>query len=110
MLPIVHRGAIAMHTIDLSRHAQMRANQRGVPNNLLDVIMAYADVDAPVGGNCTVIRISRARLLDQDVRQAAGANIDRLKSLALVWSETSGQVVTVLHEAGQAGRRYRRGH
>lgn len=88
----------------LSKHSTTRAAQRGVRPSLLDTILAHADVDGPIGSNCRLIRVSkrRARELNLD---------DRLGRYALIWSESSAQIVTVmpLHD-GRAGRRYRRIH
>jgi hypothetical protein len=98
-----------MPALALSRHAASRANQRGVPGRLIDALVANADLEHPVGGGCTVLRISRERLEGRDLRRTLGPACDRLRTLALVWSEQTSEVVTVLHDRGGAqGRRYRR--
>ena len=90
-------------TFALSSHAAMRTQQRGVPHRLIDALMSYADFEAPVGGGCTVLRMTRDRLADPDLA-------DRLGGLSMVWSERTGEIVTVLRpRRGPAGRRYRRG-
>ena len=86
------------HTI----HSQKRAAQRGVTGRFVDAILAHADVDRPVGGNCRLLRVSR--------RRSVALNLDdRLGHYALIWSDTAARIVTVmpLHD-GPAGRRYRR--
>lgn len=85
-----------------SCHSQVRAAQRGVTNYFLNAILAYADVDRPIGGNCRLLRVSRQR--------SDSLNIDdRLGRYALIWSDNTAQIVTVmpLHD-GATGRRYRR--
>ena len=95
----------------LTRHAIVRANQRGVTHRMLDALIAWADVEAPVGGGCTALSFSRRRLKDRTLRDELGAAIDRLASLAIVLRDDTGDVVTVLHDlGGGAGRRYRRAH
>jgi hypothetical protein len=100
-----------MPALALSRHATVRANQRGVTHEMLDALIAYADFEAPVGSGCTVLRFSRERLMDRDLRASLGTTIDRLQSLAVILADDTGEVVTVLHDHGRAeGRRYRRAH
>lgn len=95
----------------LTRHATLRAKQRGVTHAMLDALIIHADLEAPVGGGCTVLRFSRERLNDPDLRASLGRTADRLKSLAVIFADDNGDVVTVLHDhGGSAGRRYRRPH
>jgi hypothetical protein len=95
----------------LTRHATIRAQQRGVTHDVLDALIRHADVESPVGRNCTVLRFSRQRLMDRDLRASLGATVERLASLAVVLSDSTGDIVTVLHDhGGAAGRRYRRPH
>lgn len=85
-----------------SEHSQVRASQRGVTDRFIEEILAHADVEQPIGDNCTLLRVSR--------RRSARLNIDdRLGRYALIWSDDTAQIVTVmpLHD-GAAGRRYRR--
>jgi len=72
--------------------------------------MSYADYEAPVGGGCTVLRMTRERLNDPEVAANLGADRERLRGLSVVWSDRTGEIVTVLRpRRGPAGRRYRRG-
>jgi hypothetical protein len=95
----------------LTRHASVRANQRGVTNNMLDALIAHADVEAPIGSGCTVLRFSRERLRDRELRASLGPSADRLGSLAVILANDTGKVVTVMRDhGGSEGRRYRRAH
>jgi hypothetical protein len=97
-------------TFALSTHAAMRTQQRGVPHRLIDALMNYADFEAPVGGGCTVLGMTRDHLDDADLADRLGAERERLRGLSIVWSERTGEIVTVLRpRRGRAGRRYRRG-
>lgn len=97
-------------TFALSNHAARRSQQRGVPPHLIDALMSYADFEAPVGGGCTVVRLTRDTLDDPDLVECLGGERQRLSGLSIVWSERTGEIVTILRpRRGSAGRRYRRG-
>ena len=98
-----------MYDFSLTRHARNRAQQRGVPYALIEAVLSHADRNTPVGGNCTAFLVSKARLKDRKVRQTLGADADRLCGLFVVCADETGEVVTILHNAGGAkGRHYRR--
>lgn len=91
-----------------SRHAAVRSQQRGVPAHLVRLILEHHDVDEHAGGGCRVLRLSRHALLG-DVDGMTRQDEGRLSGLAVLYSETTGHLVTVLrHRPGRAGRRYRR--
>ena len=100
-----------MSVLDLTAHARIRANQRGVPHRLIDALFENADIDAPIGSGCRLLRISKQRLRDRAVRETLGAEADRMTRLAIIWSDDAGAVITVLHHHdGRAGKRYRAVH
>ena len=47
----------------------------GVPHRLIDALMSYADFEAPVGGGCTVLRMTRDRLDVPDLTDRLGADV-----------------------------------
>jgi len=97
-------------TLSLSHHAAIRLQQRGLPHHLIEALMSHADYEAPVGGGCMVLRMSRDRLRDPEVASSLGADRERLRGLSVVWSEQTGEIVTVLRPRRRPmGRRYRRG-
>lgn len=99
-----------MSAYSMSRHAETRANQRGVTSAMIDALLDHADFEMSAGRGCSVLRVSKEWLKDKELRRKLGGSADRLGKLALVWSEDAGEVVTVLrHHAGAKGRRYRRG-
>ena len=94
----------------LSNHAALHTQQRVVPHHLIDALMRYADFEAPVGGGCTVLRLTRDRLADPDLVERLGTQRERLRGLSIVWSDRTGEIVTVLRpRRGSSGRRYRKG-
>lgn len=100
-----------MPAIALSKHAAIRANQRGITHQMIEDLLAHADVEAPVGGGCTVLRVSKERLRDRTLRAQVATRPEKLGSLALVWSDETAEVVTLLVDHGGAkGRRYRARH
>ena len=100
-----------MTSVSLSRHAQTRIQQRGVPHALLYLLLETADIDAPAGGGCRILRVSRKRLKDTSLRERVGSDIDRLARCAVLWCDRTHSIVTVLHHHdGANGRRYRSVH
>ena len=94
--------------LQLTQHASMRANQRGVPHGLIVHLLDHADVETQIGGGCVALSLSRRRLADRDVRKSIGCDVDRLRKLAVVFDPTDGAIITVLHEHGAGARRYHR--
>lgn len=92
----------------LSHHAKVRQQQRGINSHLVALVLAHHDVDLEAGGGCRILRVSR-RTAVEALTSATRQEIEQLARLAVVFSETTGQVVTLLHDqSGARGRRYRR--
>lgn len=83
----------------LTYHAQTRCQQRGISHSLLVAILEEADIETPVGNNCRLQRVSRrtarARRLD-----------DRVSRFAIIVSDDSQKIVTVLPLHRHAGSKY----
>ena len=78
---------------------------------MIEDLLAHADVEAPVGGGCAVLRVSKERLRDRTLKAQVATRPEKLASLALVWSDEAAEVVTLLVDHGGAkGRRYRARH
>ncbi len=87
----------------LSRHASRRMQQRGVSPTFLVEILDNADVECPANDNCRLYRVTR--------ELARSLGNDRLSRFAIIWSDDSGKVVTVVPVVrGRSGRSYRRNH
>jgi hypothetical protein len=87
----------------ISRHADRRMKQRGISWSFLTKILDNADVERPANDNCRLYRVTK------DIARALGD--DRLSKFAVIWSDDTGRVVTVVPIArGRAGARYRNRH
>lgn len=95
--------------LTLTRHAVIRAQQRGIRPQVIDCVLAQADIDLHAGDGCHSYRISNRKMaMLLKAGALAAAVLDRAKRVVVIWSERSGEVVTVLHDYGRRGRRYRR--
>jgi hypothetical protein len=93
----------------LSMHAERRARQRGIREDILALLFQNADVEFEIGGDCRLLRLSHEEATA--VAKAAGRPqiAERLSRCAVIDSGRSGAVVTVLRDdPGHSGRRYRR--
>lgn len=94
--------------LTLTRHAVKRAQQRGIRPQVIDYVVAEADIDLHAGDGCRSYRISTRKVAVLMEAGAPAAGLDRANRVVVVWSERSGEVVTVMHDHGHSGRRYRR--
>ncbi len=94
--------------LTLTRHAMMRSQQRGIRPQVIDYVVAEADIDLHAGDGCHSYRISHQKMALLLKAGAPAAKLDRAKRVVVIWSERSGEVLTVLHDHGRCGRRYRR--
>lgn len=90
----------------MTHHAEVRANQRGIPYLLIDAVLDHADLETPVGDGCVAYMISKDRLNERDVRRKLGGMLDRAGKVAVICGD-DGAIVTVMHDWGCQGRRYR---
>ncbi len=97
-------------SLDLSCHAAVRSQARGVPLDLVEAILDYADRTVPVGGGCESLSISRKGLGRIPSHIMPPAARDRLANLAVIVDGSSERVVTVMHMHGRQARRYRRSY
>lgn len=87
--------------IPLTHHASLRCAQRGIRPQFLDDLLRLSDVETAIGSNCRLFRVSPSAGRQHTER-------DRLSRYAVVWSDDSQSVVTVLPiRRGRSGRRYR---
>jgi len=87
----------------LSRHASRRMKQRGVATSFLFDILDNADVERAANDNCRLYRVTKSL--------ARSLGNDRLSRFAIIWSDDTGQIVTVVPVVrGRAGAPYRKRH
>ncbi|AWM23754.1 hypothetical protein AOX55_0000474 [Sinorhizobium fredii CCBAU 25509] len=94
--------------LTLTRHALMRAQQRGIRRQVIDYVVAEADIDLNAGDGCHSYRISQRKMAVLRKAGIPAAGLDRAKRVVVICSEQSDEVVTVLHDHGRRGQRYRR--
>lgn len=89
----------------LTRHAARRCQQRGIRKGVLSAFVEHQDLDREVGGQCRVLRMSRARALSMSEHLGA-QSAARLSRLAVIVCDDTGSIVTAFHDTGRS-RRYR---
>src|SRR4051794_36590175 len=108
-----HSGGVTEVPMDtyrnpLTRHAAIRARQRGVSVRLLDVLIAHADCELHAGAGCSTLRLSRhaagSLVTEGVVTPDEAARMSRVVAI-----DGRRGIVSVLRAAaGRRGRRYRR--
>jgi hypothetical protein len=94
-----------MIKVVITRHAERRARQCGVPPALIDTVLHYADIELPMVARHVALRLSAASI--HQLRDEHGpALADRAATVVLILGD--GVVLTVLRAAGQPSRRYLR--
>ena len=84
-----------------SAHCLKRCQDRGIRSAFLAKILDHADVDHAIGDNCRLLRVNDKTAI------ALNAG-DKLSRYAVVWSDRTSQIVTVLPiHSGRRGARYR---
>jgi hypothetical protein len=68
---------------------------------LINVLLEHADIRHDIGQGMVLLRLSRQRLRDLDLRRSMGREARRLKDLSVVWDEEAGQIVRVCDDAEQ---------
>lgn len=95
-------------TNNMSRHALQRSQQRGIPLQMIEAVLESHDLDFEVGDDCRVLRVSRAAAAAISTKRTGRQVTEKLAGLAVIWSDRTNQVVTVVHDKGQrSARRYR---
>ena len=92
---------------ELTRHAQVRANQRGVTKHRLASLLRFADIDVAVGRHLHARRVSRCGIAVAIQEGLAPSDAERLSRIAVIVAD-DGAVVTVAPVYGCKGRHYGR--
>ena len=92
-----------------SQHAMKRAQQRGVKDQTVDIIIEFADKKVPVKDNRLSLTVSKKRLKSLVLEGTLDAQMaEKIADVAVIMAE-DGEVVSVLHaEDGAKGRHYRK--
>ena len=92
----------------LSIHATMRAQQRGIQRDAIEVVICYADVILYAGAGCQSLCLSRRAVVSLLRDGVPASLIDRAAHVILMVVEDTEEIVTVMHDRGDRARRYRR--
>ena len=80
----------------LTRHAKQRLRQRGVRNEVFEIVLAYGDIEIPSGDGCRFLRLSNTgagALLQRG--EIPVQVVDQARRL-LVLVGRSGKIVTAI--------------
>lgn len=91
----------------LSVHAERRSQQRGIPKEVLSILMSNYDTVLNAGAGCVSISLSRkakAALIDEGHSPVL---VERALRIIAVM-DGAGLIRTVLRDVNERGRRYRR--
>jgi Domain of unknown function (DUF4258) len=94
-----------MIALEGSKHALIRARQRGISLDQIDAVARYGDVVHARGGGCIAICVSKEALRGLGPRTPEGVVTDRLCGVTLLQGSDSS-CVTVFRN--QNSRTYRR--
>lgn len=91
----------------LTKHAQMRMQQRGVKDLRMEILRNLADLELPVGRGLHAMRLSQRALSEARAQGLSAQEADRLQRMVLVES-ADGALVTVAHLHGGKAKAYTR--
>lgn len=91
-----------------SDHAEVRAQQRGIRPATIEFVLQHADIDLEAGNGCYSCRLSHRAAAELLRKGAPISEVDKARSVVLIISKDSGEIVTVMHDRNSDGRRYRR--
>ena len=94
-----HRGAGIMV---LSKHAAKRMQQRGIPEQVIDWLVAYGEVDHRAGAELYYFNKRSRRALARDVSARLLRRFDKALDAYLVCAE--GRIATVGHRYQRVAR------
>lgn len=100
---------ISETTLCLSRHAEVRCQQRGISRDKLKLFMRMWDQESDVGNNCSALSISRAQCSNNEERNLEVSGAGQMHNWIVIWSHDQAQIVTIYHAGkGQKSKSFRR--
>jgi hypothetical protein len=90
----------------MSKHADLRAAQRGVRKRDIDLFFGYADVMLPCRNNCLSFSINHSGYQKMITSGVSVQAADGVKDMYLVLS-SSGEVVTLIKSRDHRSKKYR---
>ena len=92
----------------LTRHAQVQAQQRGIRQQIIAVILVHGDLQLHAGKGLISIQITKRGLKKLLEAEVPAAVREKAAGIILLLDPVTETVVTVMHDVGREGRRYRR--
>jgi hypothetical protein len=89
----------------MSRHAAIRAQQRGITTAQLSAVFIHADREIRRGNSCYAIWVSKETLQQLGPITPEGVPTDKLKTLTVLQSEDETCVTAFRSQRGKAYRR-----
>ncbi len=97
----------SLNSFHITRHAQARANQRGIDGTRLNLLLSHADIIVPVDRNMCASRLSRQAQSEALQAGFSPADVERSGRFAVVEAD-DGAIVTVAAVHGPKARHYKR--
>lgn len=70
-----------------------------LPAVVVDAVLRFHDEEQDQGAGRTLLRLSRDRLRQSEVRAALGALTARAANVSILWNEREGEIIRVLEAA-----------
>ena len=82
------------------RAASFAAVERpALPGSVIDAVLRFHDEEQDQGAGHTLLRLSKKRLRDAEVRAALGDQKTRAAGVAILWNERESEIIRVLEAA-----------
>lgn len=82
--------------LQISKHATIRCQQRGLRPQDIRAISRHADICIPRGNGVELVRISKSKLSKMGKKTPEGVTVDRLKNTCLLLA-VDNTVITAIH-------------
>jgi len=70
-----------------------------LPGSVVDAVLRFHDEEQDQGAGQTLLRLSKKRLRDAEVRAALGDQKKRAEGVAILWNERESEIIRVLEAA-----------
>jgi hypothetical protein len=76
-----------------------QAERPALPAAVVDAVLRFHDEEQDQGAGRTLLRLSRQRLRDAELRAALGVHAPRAANVSILWNEREGEIIRVLEAA-----------
>lgn len=83
--------------LNITNRAQVRAQQRGVRRETLEMVLELADRKVRLPGNAFAVSISSSKAAELVRSGLPAADVERTSNVTVVIAGASGQIITVEH-------------